>query len=209
MAMFREHIGWGAVVAVVFVVAVYAYALVTDVALLGLLFLTAVVGSFLPDVDSDSSMPFYLVYGAMTVSAGGVALLYVLPFTADWRYLVAVPIGVIAIMWFVIGAIIKKLTHHRGIFHSLPALAIAGLGALLLARMYGLTDAPALLLGGAMALGYLTHLVLDEFYDGITLDGLPFVRSDVLGGSLKMFARSNVVNVATYTLLITLLYHAI
>lgn len=207
--MFREHIGWGAVTAVLFVVGVYLYALVTDLALLGLLFLTAVVGSFLPDVDSDSSMPFYLVFGAMTVSAGGVALLYTLPLTTDWRFLVGVPVGALACMWFVVGTIIKRLTHHRGIFHSLPALAIAGLGAFLLAREYGLAETHALLFGGAMALGYLTHLVLDEIYDGVTLDGLPFVRSEVLGGSFKMFARSNPVNVATYTLLAMLAYNAL
>lgn len=204
--MFREHIGWGAVVAVAFVVAVYAYALASDIALLGLLFLTAVVGSFLPDVDSDSSMPFYLVYGAMSVSVGGVALLYALPLTSDWRYLVAVPAGVVALMWFFVGAIVKRLTHHRGIFHSLPALAIASLGAFLLAREYGLLEMYALLFGGAMALGYLTHLVLDEIHDGVTLDGLPFVRSEVLGGSLKMFSHSNAVNITTYTLLALLVY---
>lgn len=209
MAMFREHIGWGAVVAVFFVVCVYVYALATDPALLALLFLTAVVGSFLPDVDSDSSMPFYLVFGAVTVGAGGVALLYALPLTADWRYLAGVPAGAIFFMWFVVGGIIKRLTHHRGIFHSLPALAIAGLGAFLLAREHGLTEMHALLFGGAMALGYFTHLVLDEVHDGVTLDGLPFVRSEVLGGSLKMFARSNAVNVATYTLLVLLAYHAV
>ncbi len=209
MAMFREHIGWGAVTAVLFVVVVYVYAFATDVALLGLLFLTAVIGSFLPDVDSDSSMPFYLVFGAMTVSVGGVALLYALPLTTDWRFLVGVPVGAVAFTWFVVGAIIKRLTHHRGMFHSLPALAIAGLGAFVLAREYGLSETHAFLFGGAMALGYLTHLMLDEVYDGVTLEGLPFVRSDVLGGSLKMFARSNPVNIATYSLLALLLYHAL
>lgn len=209
MAMFREHIAGGAVAAVLFVVLVYAYALATDRALLGLLFLSTVLGSFLPDVDSDSSMPFYLVYGAISVSVGGIALLSVLPLTADWRYLLAIPVGVVAIMWFVVGAIIKRLTHHRGIFHSLPAFAIAGLGAFLIAREYGLSETHALLFGAAMALGYLTHLILDELYEGVTLDGLPFVRSDVLGGPLKMFVRSNPVNIATYTLLAVLAYSAL
>lgn len=206
--MFREHIGWGAAVAVVFVVAAYSYALATG-ALLFALFLTVVTGSFLPDVDSDSSMPFYLVYGAMSLGTGGLALLYALPLSSDWRVLAGASAGVVFFMWFIVGSIIKRLTHHRGIFHSLPALAIASLGALLLAREYAFSETEALLFGGAMALGYLTHLALDELHDGVTLDGLPFVRSEVLGGSFKMFARSNAVNVTTYTLLAILIYYAL
>ena len=208
MAMFREHIGWGATVGVVFMVVAYSHAVASG-ALLGALFLTVVTGSFLPDVDSDSSMPFYLIYGAMSLGTGGLALLYALPLTDDWRIVAGVAAGVVFCMWFVVGMVVKKLTHHRGIFHSLPALAIAALGTFLLAIEYSYSDTEALLFGGAMALGYLTHLILDEIYDGITLDGLPFVRSQVLGGSLKMFSRSNAVNVVTYSLLVMLVYHAL
>lgn len=208
MAMFREHIGWGAAVAVVFVVATYSYALATG-ALLVALFLTVVTGSFLPDVDSDSSMPFYLVYGAMSLGTGGLALLYALPLSSDWRVLAGAAAGAVFFMWFIVGTVVKKLTSHRGIFHSLPALAIASLGALLLARGYVFSETEAFLFGGAMALGYLTHLALDELHDGVTLDGLPFVRSEVLGGSFKMFARSNTVNIITYTLLAILIYYAL
>lgn len=206
--MFREHIGYGALLGVVFVVGLYIYALATGAMLLAL-FSTVVVGSFLPDVDSDSSMPFYLIYGAMTLGTGGLAFLYALPLVADWRVLGGVTVGAVLFMWFIVGAIVKKVTHHRGIFHSLPALAIAGLGTFLIAQEYGFAEREALLFGGAMALGYLTHLVLDEIYDGITLDGLPFARSEVLGGALKMFARSNAVNVTTYTLLAALIYYAL
>ena len=43
MAMFREHIAWGAIVAMIVVVALYSYALVTDIALLAFLFGVTVV----------------------------------------------------------------------------------------------------------------------------------------------------------------------
>jgi len=209
--MFREHIAWGAIVALIVVVALYSYALVTDIRLLLLLFGVTVTGSFLPDTDSDSSMPFYLVFGGMTLVATGVVLLYTLASTyaGDWRYLVGIPATAFVLFWVVVGGIVKRLTHHRGIFHSLPALAISATGAFLVAHYYGFSDEQALIFGGAMAAGFFTHLVLDEVYAGITLDGIPFNPKSSFGGALKMFTRSNTVNTATYALLTVLLFLAL
>jgi hypothetical protein len=211
MAMFREHIAWGAIVAVAVVVALYSYALVTDVALLLFLFGVTVIGSFLPDTDSDSSMPFYLVFGAMTLAATTVVALYTLetPYAMDWRYLVGIPAAALIFFWVVIGGIVKRLTHHRGMFHSLPALAISAVGTFVIARHYGFSQEVALYFGGAMAAGFFTHLLLDEVYAGITLDGIPFNPKSTFGGATKIFGTSTPVNAATYTLLATLIYVAL
>lgn len=209
--MFREHIAWGALVAMVVVVALYSYALVTDVRLLLLLFGVTVVGSFLPDTDSDSSMPFYLVFGVMTLAATGVVLLYTLAseYAGDWRYLIGIPATALVFFWVVVGGIIKRLTHHRGIFHSIPALGVTAVGTFLIARYYGYSDEQALIFGGAMAAGFLTHLILDEIYAGITLDGIPFNPKSTFGGALKMFSNSTTVNTTTYALLAALVFVAL
>lgn len=211
MAMFREHIAWGAIVAMAVVVALYSYALVTDIALLLFLFGVTVIGSFLPDTDSDSSMPFYLVFGAVSVFATGVVLLYTLDssYAEDWRYLAGIPGTALIFFWVVVGGLVKRLTHHRGIFHSLPALAISAVGAFLIARHYGFDDQMSLYFGGAMAIGFFTHLVLDELHAGITLDGVLFNPKSSFGGALKMFSSSNPVNITTYTLLAVLIYVAL
>jgi len=210
MAMFREHVAYGAIISMVVVVAVYFYALLTDPLLLLFLFGATVIGSFLPDVDSDSGMPYYLVFGTMSLAATGVVLLYVLnsTFAADWRYLAGIPAAAMFIFWFIVGGVVKKCTHHRGIFHSLPALAISGLGAFLIARYYGLSDTHAWIFGGAMAAGYLCHLVLDEIHGGITLNGVPFSGKSSFGSALKLFSRSSKVNLATYLLLAAMAYSA-
>lgn len=210
MAMFREHVAYGAIISTVVVVAVYFYALLTDPLLLLFLFGATVIGSFLPDVDSDSGMPYYLVYGTMSLAATGVVLLYVLnsTYAADWRYLAGIPAAALFVFWFIVGGVVKKYTHHRGIFHSLPALAISGLGAFLIARYYGLSDTHAWIFGGAMAAGYLCHLVLDEIHGGITLDGVPFTGKRNFGSALKLFSRSGKVNLATYLLLTAMAYSA-
>jgi len=209
--MFREHIAWGAIVAMVVVVALYSYALVTDIALLVFLFGVTVIGSFLPDTDSDSSMPFYLVFGAMTLAVTTVVTFYTLAsaYATDWRYLVGIPGASLVFFWVVVGGIIKRLTHHRGMFHSLPALGIAAVGTFLLAKHYGFSQEVALYFGGAMAAGFFTHLILDEIYAGITLDGVLFNPKSTFGGATKLFGTSAPVNTATYTLLATLIYVAL
>ena len=210
MAMFREHVATGAVISTGVCVAAYAYGYVTDPLLLLLLFAVTVVGSFLPDVDSDSGIPFYIVYGTATLAASGVAALYVLnsPYASDLRYLVGVPVGALFFFWIVIGAIVKKCTKHRGIFHSLPALIIAATATFLAARHYGFTDTMGMILAGGMALGFLSHLVLDELYSEITLDGIPFNTKSSAGTAMKWFAKQRHVNVVTYAIMAALLYTA-
>lgn len=210
MAMFREHVAVGAIISMVVVVAVYFYALLTDPLLLLFLFGVTVIGSFLPDVDSDSGIPFYLIFGSATLFATGVVLLYTLdsPYASDWRYLTGIPTAALLVFWFIVGGVVKRCTHHRGIFHSIPALAISGVASFLVARHYGLDETTAWIFGGAMAAGYLCHLVLDEVHAGITIDGIPFNVKSSFGSALKLFSDSNKVNLATYLVLAALLFTA-
>lgn len=208
MAMFREHIGFGAIVAAALVVCVYWYAILTDWILLSVLFLVAVLGSFLPDVDSDSGLPFHLVFGTATVSVAGAALLVMLDSSDDWRMIAGVTLFVLVFTWIVVGGVIKRFTKHRGIFHSIPAAAIATLGTFLVAERAGLALAPSVIIGVGMGAGYIAHLVLDELHAGITLDGIPFNPKSSLGSALKFFSSSGGVNLATYSLLSVLAYTA-
>ena len=210
MAMFREHIAIGAILSMVVVVAVYFYALITDPWLLLILFAVTTIGSFLPDVDSDSGMPFYLVFGTMTLAATGVVLLYVLSssYATDWRYLAGIPLAALVFFWAVVGGILKKCTRHRGIFHSLPAMVIAGVATFLIAERFGLSDLTSLVFGAAMAVGFASHLALDELHSFVDLEGIPFIPKKSLGTALKLFSDSNRVNMATYIVLVALVYTA-
>lgn len=210
MAMFREHIAIGAILSMVVVVAIYFYALITDPWLLLILFVITTIGSFLPDVDSDSGMPFYLVFGTVSVAATGVVLMYTLAHRPESQYmLVGIPSVALLFFWFVIGGIIKRCTHHRGIFHSIPALGVAALLTLLVARHFGLDDTVAYVFAGAMAIGFASHLVLDELHSEVSSNGIPFIPKKSLGTALKLFSDSNRVNIATYLLLATLMYTAL
>ncbi len=208
MAMFREHVAAGAVVSMAAVTGISFYSVLVDPLLLWILFAVVIVGSFLPDVDSDSGLPFYLVYGTASVIATGYVALYVLAYPPgnEWYWLPGIPAVALVFFWFVVGGLVKRFTVHRGIFHTLPATAIAGFATLLLARYLGLGETEAILLAAGMALGYFTHLVLDEMHSLVDFEGLPFVPKHTLGTALKLFSSSNGVNMTTYALLATLVY---
>lgn len=210
MALFREHVTVGAVISMIVVVTAYFYALVTDPLLLGLLFLATIIGSFLPDIDSDSGIPFYMIFGGVTLAVTGIALLFALKaWPDDWRFFVGVPLFIMAVCWFVIGSFVKQMTKHRGIYHSLPALLIAGLLTYLVALKYGFDETSAIVFGGALSVGFASHLILDEIHASVTMNGIPFIPNKAFGSALKLFSNSRGVNLLTYLLLIILAYTAL
>ncbi len=209
MAMFREHVSLGAVLAAVGVVLLYFYAVVTDPILLGIIFAVTVVGSFLPDLDIDTGIPFHIVYGLFTLMSGAGTLYYMLTHGPYELYkMVGVPIVAMLFVWFIIGSVFRKFTHHRGILHSIPAMLIAGLVAFLGARYLAEGKFLAEVFAIAVALGYLSHLALDEIYAENAMGGNPFKQRHSLGTAMKLFSDSKPITIFTYALLATLLYIA-
>lgn len=210
MALFREHITFGAVVGVVGGVLLYFYALVTDPVLLAILFVVTIIGSFLPDLDSDSGTPFYLVFGSFTLVCGGIALYYLLTHQPQPLYLlVGLPIATVLLVWGVVGTIVKRFTRHRGMMHSLPVMFITGLSVYIAARSVLAGNTLSLYFALAAALGFASHLILDEIHSENLVDGNPFTNKKSLGTALKLFSNSGPVNLFTYLLLAALMYTAL
>lgn len=209
MAMFREHVAVGATVSVAIVTCAYTYALMTDPLMLTVLFVSTTVASFLPDLDSDTGTPFYLLFGAFTLLCTGGALYVALQVAPhDWRMLVGVPAVTMLGVWVIVGTIFKHLTEHRGMMHSLPSAAIAGIATFLVARYWDAPVISALIFGGSVAIGYVSHLILDEIWAGVNLSGIPFIPKRSLGTATKLFSDSAFMNVATYGVLAGLVYLA-
>jgi membrane-bound metal-dependent hydrolase YbcI (DUF457 family) len=206
MALFRHHISFGALVGVVACTFAYYYALVSDMRLLVTLLTVTIVGSLLPDLDSDSGIPFYTLFGLITLLTGGVALyatLLVEP--GNVRMLIGVPIVVMVLVWFVGGGMFKVLTNHRGMMHSIPAALIAGALGYIAAVSLQHEQYDSLMIAIALSIGYVSHLVLDELHAGVNLDGTLFRPKQSLGSALKFFSSSRFVNLCTYVTLITVL----
>src|SRR5262249_363996 len=97
-----------------------------------------------------------------------------------------------------ISAIFKKYTVHRGIYHSVPAMLIAGMGVFL---VYQSPDVNLrLYFAGGTMLGFLSHLILDE------LGSVDFMVAKITlkkyaGRALKFFARWWGVTLGAYAIL--------
>jgi hypothetical protein len=102
-------------------------------------------------------------------------------------------------------ALFKRLTVHRGMFHSIPGMFITGLIVFLLYH-----DPNVLvryfLAGGAM-IGFASHLVLDELCS-VNLVGVKVRLNKYAGSALKLSSSSMLATATTYALLIGLLYLA-
>lgn len=164
------------------------------------------VGGVLPDLDSDSGVPQRELFGTTAACAG--ALLYH-PLTRHAHLPLEQALVLIGLSYFLVrygaAALFRRITVHRGMFHSIPAMLIAGL------VVYLAYQSPDLYLrfylSGAVMLGFLSHLVLDEFY-AIDFNGVRVKFNKFSGSALKLGSRSWMATLTAYTLLLGLGYLA-
>ena len=166
--------------------------------------LTTVAG-LLPDLDSDSGVPVRELFGILAAVA--VAVLYD-PLRARGLPLQQA-LAVVAIAYLFVRYIasdcFRRLSVHRGMFHSLPAMLIAGLVVYL-----GFPSADVILrlyLAGAVMLGFVSHLILDELCS-VDFMGLTLRLNKFAGSALKFVSPSWPATVFTYALLLVLGYFA-
>ena len=164
------------------------------------------IGSILPDLDSDTSVPFHIVSSMLSLAVGALTYCYFKDLLSDnGEIIFRVIIAVLAVK-FVISPIIKKLTKHRGIWHSIPATVSVTLGSFLALQMIDLTMRMRLYIAVALGAGYLSHLVLDE---GISLFHFRFLifwsPKQSLGSALKFVVESKMITIIAYLIISVLL----
>jgi hypothetical protein len=164
------------------------------------------VGGLLPDLDSDSGVPVREMFG---LAAAFAPFLLYRRLAADQRLSPEEIIVVLAALYLFIryglAALFKRLTVHRGMYHSIPAMLIAGLAVFLL---YGSPSLKLrLYLAGGVMVGFLSHLVLDELYS-VDFLGYKVRLNKYAGSALKFFSPSAGATLTTYVLLTLLGYLA-
>lgn len=163
------------------------------------------VSGMLPDIDSDSGRPLKesLAFGSAVVPMMLIERLRGLDVSSEW--LVLAGAAVYLFIRFALGELIRRVTVHRGMFHSLPAAVIFGELAFLLAS--GSVELRIFKAGGVV-IGYLSHLVLDEFYSIEWYRGrLRLKRS--FGTALKLFGHKWWANGSAYAKLALLTFLAL
>ena len=153
------------------------------------------VAGMLPDLDSDSGIPVRETLSFVSVM---IPLLLIRRFYAiglsPETILLIVAIMYLA-MRFGVGEIFKRYTIHRGMWHSVPAAAIAGMATFLVCFSPDLGI--RLLKGWAVVLGFLSHLLLDELYS-VDLSGKAIRIKRSFGTAMKFWRRHWWANVSTY-----------
>ena len=198
MAGYRAHFAFGALTAACVAVAMLVISWVS-LKVMPLVFLIAVIGSMLPDIDSDTGLPVRLLFGTLAVATIGLALFYTMNSTAtSWLQQGLIGVGAGLFVYFIIGGIFKHFTEHRGVFHSIPAALVMGLVAMSVSGLLGLGEKLALVVGLAITAGYLSHLVLDEINSTVSLSGIPFKPKKSLGTALKLTGGSRMTTTAIY-----------
>jgi hypothetical protein len=160
------------------------------------------LGGLMPDLDSDSGVPVRELFGVM--AAVVPALMYGalqergLPF----EQALVILAGVYVLIRYGLSAIFKRWTVHRGMFHSIPAMLIAGL--LVYLFFPSRDDNLRLYLGGGVMLGFLSHLVLDELCS-VDFMGARIRLNKFAGSALKFGSPSWSATLTCYLILAALL----
>jgi hypothetical protein len=164
------------------------------------------LGGLLPDLDSDSGVPVRELFGIAAALVPFLLYRHLLDRGLSTEQTLVILVGVYLLIRYGLSGVFKRWTVHRGMFHSLPALLIAGLAFYLgyhstsprLVRLY---------LAGGVMLGFLSHLVLDEIYS-IDFMGVRVHLNKYAGSALKLASRSRPATLTTYALLALLGYLA-
>ena len=149
------------------------------------------VAGMLPDLDSQTGRPVR----ELSAITGAVAPLMLLQHTnalgisGDRAMLFALLLY--GIVRYGGASISGRLTVHRGMFHSIPALLIS---AELTFLSYASDEQRVRgLMAGAVALGFLSHLILDEVYS-VQWDGTRIKLKRSSGSALKFLGREALPN---------------
>ncbi len=203
MANFRTHILAGGGVGIGGVMSGSALELFDRPEMAILLFFVVLLTSILPDIDSDSGIPFHIIFGSFSSFLAVQTFLFFEESAFYERIFLSFFGGFL--MWFVGGFLFKRFTKHRGMAHSLPATVLCGLGIFFGASFFSFSDTESFLLAIFGMMGYLTHLILDEVYSLVDFRGKHFSPKRSLGSSLKLFSLSRKKNLIMYGLIIFLL----
>jgi membrane-bound metal-dependent hydrolase YbcI (DUF457 family) len=207
MAGFKAHLTsgvvWGAASS-----AGGAAAGVLDATQAGAVFVLGAVGALLPDLDSDTGKPLAFLSQVVSVLVPSMVWLQVVgrigvsPEAAICYFTAAY-----LVVYHGVCNLIRRLTVHRGMMHSLPFCLTCGGLAYLLLDASGRPAAAwaALAVGG----GCMLHLMLDEYHAlYLKLGFLPAVRrsrgtafklrSDSLAGTLTAYGITVLVAAAVW-----------
>ncbi|MGA1617060.1 MAG: metal-dependent hydrolase [Pirellulales bacterium] len=200
MPGFREHITGSTIVGVGYGAAAWYVGEIPPLTCLLGTGLCSVAG-MLPDLDSGPGIPMR----ESVAFAAAVIPVMLLPrleqFGLPTEALIIACGAIYLLIRFGVTYLLKNFSVHRGMFHSVPSAAIAGLTAFL---AFAAEDPlHRYFVASAVVLGFLTHLILDEIWSvKLGMFG-PKVKKS-FGTAVKFLGNEAWANIVTYLLVIVL-----
>ena len=159
------------------------------------------VAGMLPDLDADGGKPVREIFGLLGAIAPLVAIRHLMRWCGSVDGVVLSAIVIYALTRYGGAAVLKKLSVHRGMFHSIPAMLIAS--ELMFLAYVSDSIAVKCLMAGGVAIGFMSHLLLDELYS-VQWSGLRLKLSKSAGSAFKLTSSRLLPNVFTYATLMFL-----
>ncbi len=160
------------------------------------------VSGMLPDLDSDSGKPVREMFAFAAAIVPMLMVDRMEHMGLSYESMVLAGAGIYLFIRFGVAKIFKKYTVHRGMWHSIPACATAGLLAFLICSCENMNE--RWFKTGAVVLGFMSHLVLDELW-AIDWSGWRPRLKRSFGTAIKFWSNSTWANISTYGKLALLL----
>ena len=163
------------------------------------------VSGMLPDLDSDGGIPLREI----SMFAAAVVPMMMLNRFRDYNLshesMALAAMLIYVVIRFGVCEFFKRFTVHRGMWHSLPAAASAGLIAYLAMPCHSNAERAYKAVG--VIVGFLVHLILDEIW-AVEFGVARFRMKKSFGTALKFFGNDAISNVFIYAILFALAYAA-
>ncbi|MDB5387584.1 MAG: hypothetical protein JWM11_3230 [Planctomycetaceae bacterium] len=145
------------------------------------------IGGILPDLDSESGRPVREVFGVTAALAPLVMTRRLMEWGGNTDGAMLLAVMTYVIVRYGGSTLLGILAVHRGMYHSLPAMLIAGELAFLgyKSDQIGMK----LLMGTGIMIGFLSHLVLDELYS-VEWNGGKLRLNKFSGSAVKLLGKS-------------------
>jgi len=153
------------------------------------------VGGMLPDIDSDSGIPFRESMGFAAAIVPMMLLDRFRELGLNYEQILLATGGMYLFVRFGLARLFAKYTVHRGMFHSLPA-AFVFAGVVFLLCGSGDLQLRYFKACGVF-LGVMSHLVLDEIY-AVEWTGGRWRFKKSFGTALKLWGKNGWANISTY-----------
>jgi membrane-bound metal-dependent hydrolase YbcI (DUF457 family) len=197
MAGFRTHITVSGLCGVIYGgAAVQPFGFHADAAVLAAGLTTA--GGMLPDLDSDSGVPVREMFGLAAIVGPLLLEPRLVHMDLSRETILASMLFGYVIIRYAVANLFKRFTVHRGMYHSIPAMLIAGLCVYL---AYHSPDRNIrFLLAGGVMIGFLSHLILDEIYS-VDFRGIKIKLKSSAGSAVKFASPSVFATMTCYLIL--------